>query len=552
MMLWKRLVVSVLAVVTAGAVTTACHANSPSASTSHGRVTALNLGDFGGGTNPQRNFNPFSPNALTFGYTFEPLYVVSAYACDQKPWLATGYKWSGAKKLTFTLRSGIKWSDGKPFTSADVAFTFNMFKKYPAVDLNGIWRFLSSVTTAGPDTVIFNFKTASTPSFTPIAQTLIVPAHIWSKAGDPAKFVNANPVGTGPFTVKSFNGQELVLQRNASYWLADKVKVDQLILHSAGSGGEVDKLKLASGQYDTNAMFVPDIQKTYVAKDPQHNHYWFPSGGAITLDMNLTEKPFNDLGFRRAMTYAIDRDQIAKKPEFGYVQTASQTGLVLPREKEWLAPGIANNGNIPYDKAKADAMLTAAGYKKDASGNRLDKNGKQLSMSFKVEAGYLDWIQAAQIIQSNLRALGIKVSLQTIQPTTLDNEKKLGNYDLAFGVQGGSCNMFQNFQQPLASDQSAPMGKPAVSNISRWIDPRTDQLLTTLQRATDVTQQKQLVGQLEKIMVDQVPTVPLWYGAVWFEYSTAKAVGWPTAKNPYANPGDNLLIITHLTPSNAS
>lgn len=549
---WKKLGVSAVAVLTAAAVTTACNANSRAATDTHGRVTALNLGSFGGGTNPQKNFNPYSPNALSFGYTYEPLYLVSQYNCAQTPWLATGYQWSGSKKLTFTIRSGVKWSDGKPFTAADVAFTFDLFKKYPAIDTNGIWRTLSSVTTAGSDKVTFTFKVASTPSFTPIAQTLIVPQHVWSSVGDPTKYTNANPVGTGPYNVKSFNGQQLVLQRNPKYWQASKVKVDQLIFHSAGGGSEVDKLRLARGEYDTNAMFVQDIQKTYVAKDPKHNHYWFPPGGVISLFMNLTEKPFSDVAFRKALTYAIDREQIANKAEFGYVKTASQTGLVLPRQQQWLASGIANDGNIGYNQAKADAMLTAAGYKKDSGGHRLGKNGKPLSMTFKVEAGYLDWIQAAQIIQTDLKALGIKVGLQTIQPDTLDNEKKLGNFDLAFGVHGGTCNMFSNYQQPLASDQTAPIGKPAVSNYVRWKNANTDQLLTELQQATAQKQQQQLVGQLEKTMMNQVPMIPLWYGAVWFEYSTKKAVGWPTAQHPYANPGDNLLIITHLKPSSTS
>ena len=70
-----------------------------------------------------------------------------------------------------------------------------------------------------------------------------------------------------------------------------------------------------------------------------------------------------------------------------------------------------------------------------------------------------------------------------------------------------------------------------------------------LRTATDEPGQKAAVGELSKIMMDQVPMIPLWYGAKWFQYSTRKATGWPTEKDPYGAPGDNLLIITHLRPA---
>jgi peptide/nickel transport system substrate-binding protein len=120
---------------------------------------------------------------------------------------------------------------------------------------------------------------------------------------------------------------------------------------------------------------------------------------------------------------------------------------------------------------------------------------------------------------------------------------------MEFGVHGGSCDMFENYDNPLGTDKTAPVGKPAVANFVRWQDGGTDRLLKQLGSSPDEATQKQAVAGLQKIMVEQVPTVPLWYGARWFQYRTKSAVGWPSAQDPYAAPGDQLKMMTQLKPA---
>src|SRR5207248_6736174 len=102
------------------------------------------------------------------------------------PWLAQSWAYSnGNKTLTFTMRNGLKWTDGKPLTAADVAFTFNMLKANKALDINAVWSVLSSVTAQG-NTVVMTFKAPAVTYFYYIAdQVAIVPQHIWSKISDP-------------------------------------------------------------------------------------------------------------------------------------------------------------------------------------------------------------------------------------------------------------------------------------------------------------------------------------------------------------------------------
>src|SRR5437870_733679 len=117
----------------------AAHATRPTATAAQPLTIWDGTGTF------TRNFNPFAPNPPDFttahgGTIFEPLYIVSIVGNKTFPWLATGYKWSkDLKTLTFTIRKGVKWSDGQPFTARDVYYTMNAGKKVAAMDLVGLW-----------------------------------------------------------------------------------------------------------------------------------------------------------------------------------------------------------------------------------------------------------------------------------------------------------------------------------------------------------------------------------------------------------------------------
>ncbi len=168
-----------------------------------------------------RVFNPYLPtNALGLagnsvasgnasGFINEPLvqvdYVRSNYVI---PWLAQSWAWSnGNKTLTWHLRQGVKWSDGKPFSSADVLFSYELMKKYPALNGNGIQ--FQSVSAPNASTVVLNFAAPEELNFDPIGSLIIVPQHIWSKVKNPTTFADADPVGTGPVRAVHLHAAEL-------------------------------------------------------------------------------------------------------------------------------------------------------------------------------------------------------------------------------------------------------------------------------------------------------------------------------------------------------
>src|SRR3954454_14971200 len=196
---------------------------SPASGTSSDAAAPANSGKVGGklvidnesGSTWTCQFNPFNPavTLTSFGFVYESLQFVNILQSTSKPlpWLATSSAWSnGFKTLTFTIRNGIKWSDGKPFSAADVAYTFNAMKSDKAIDLNAVWKAdggpLTAVATKGSDKVVFTFSAPSEPYFYFVADlTPIVPQHIWS-AQDQSKlhsYTNKHPVGTGPYKVSS-------------------------------------------------------------------------------------------------------------------------------------------------------------------------------------------------------------------------------------------------------------------------------------------------------------------------------------------------------------
>jgi peptide/nickel transport system substrate-binding protein len=508
-------------------------------------IPRLNGGGMGGGSNPQPNYNPYSPNKLsgTENLVYEKLYYVNKYSCEQVPWLATEFTWVDPQTLTFTIRDGVAWSDGTPFTGADVVYTFETLKATKALDLYGATNGLETVTAEG-STVTFTFSGPAIPQWDRIAETMIVPKHIFEQQADLTTFINDNPVGTGPYTLGSMNSEELVWTLRPDYW-GEPIKVQE-IRFSKPAEGQADMLRLAKGEYDWNAMYIPNIEQVYVSQDPEHNKYWFGQGAPISIYFNLTKEPFNDVTFRKAVALAVDRDEIVEKAQLGYVTKASQTGLKLPGQSDWLNPEIPNEGYIDRNVEEAKKLLTDAGYTYDGD-TLMTPAGAKVEFTFITPAGWADWIQAADIIKSNLAEIGITMTVETPDFTVLDTDRKTGNYEATFGVPAGQCSMYQNYNDPLGSAMSAPVGENAVSNWVRWQDPETDELLTQFLSATTAEDQKPIVHQLQGIVYNELPYITLWYGAVWFEYRTANAVGWPNGDDPYAAPGDLPLILPRLT-----
>lgn len=511
----------------------------------------LVLADQDGSPGFTENFNPFSPNAdegLYFMY--EPLYVVNSLTGQKTPWLATHYQWVGNKEVRFTIRSGVKWSNGQPFTAQDVVFTFNLLKKYPAVDLNGIWSFLSSVSASG-NVVTFEFSKADVPGLQYILnQEIVYPGQFQNV--NPVKFTDTDPVVTGPYVVGSFNSSQYTLKTNPLYWQRSQIKVPEIT--EVAVTGESSILQMAQGKFDQAILFTPDIQNVYVKKNPKFYHYWFPLASPVSLMFNLTEKPFNNVKFRQAMAYAVNREDIYKKGEYGYEPPANQSLLPPTLDASWLDKSLAKKYAYNYDPSKALSLLESIGYHKK-NGELIGPNGKQLGFTLEVPTGWTDYIQDTAIIQQELGSLGIKVTTETPSVATDYNDVETGHFQATIQLGWQESNPYFIYDNQLSSTETAPIGKVTAmaANNERYNNPTANKLIAELAATSNVAREHQLVDQIQQITFEQVPIIALVSGAAWNEYQTNHYVGWPTANNVYANPElgstNDLTVITHLRPA---
>ncbi len=476
----------------------------------------------------QDNFNPFSTSANygTNGLIYQPMYAFSTISHDEYPFLATKYEWiNNNKTLEVTLRTGVKWSDGKPFTADDVLFTFNdELKKYPAADTSGIMKVVKSVVKKSDNVVDFNFDQPNVPFQEYILQASIVPEHIWKDLGDPSKVSMTKPVGTGPYVLDRFTPADYIVKKNANYYDAASYQVPAIDF-KAFKSNESAQLALVSGQLDWAGMFIPSVDKIFTSKNPDY-HYWFPPGSPIILYPNLKNPLLKDLNVRKAINLAIDRNKIAKQAEYGYADVPNPTG-VQPRDKDYIAPKYQNL-TYKQDLTKAEQILKDAGYKKGSDGIYVSPSGKKLSFTLQVVSGWSDWVTTCSLISQDLKKIGIEVKVQQPQYGAYQANLSGGKYDLALSWTNPGATPYKTFKDMLSSSGGW--------NIEGWNDPTTEQALDQFKGTTDPAVQKAAMAKIEDVMVNKLPVFPMFYGETWYEYTTTHYTGWPDENHQYDTP----------------
>src|SRR5580658_9136013 len=268
-------------------------------------------------------FNPFlstSPATLlgAGSMVYEPLmqYNLADANAAPIPWLATSYAFSnGDRTLTFQLRHGVTWSDGKPFTSADVVFTFDQAIHSTALNKFGLP--LASVAANGPYAVTINFTQAAyTDAYYALGKVEILPQHIWASIKDPATFLNTNPVGTGAYELGSFSGQVFTMTANPHYYLPGLPKF-KTIRFLAFSGNTTSDAAIESGEVDWAGSYIPGIQKLYLAKNKNFVVSDIPLSTAFLVP-NMASGPTANLAVRQAISTALNRTDISDTVYNGY------------------------------------------------------------------------------------------------------------------------------------------------------------------------------------------------------------------------------------------
>ncbi|MEZ0076442.1 ABC transporter substrate-binding protein [Planotetraspora sp. GP83] len=536
----RRAFIGGAGVLALGVAATACGSTTPSKTSPSGRPagTALVTLVAESSRNFTRNFNPFSPTSrwAALKAMYEPLMINNSATGKLDPWIASKAEWNGPTRLDLTLRNDVKWSDGKPFQASDVVFTFELMKRNKGLigPASGAWEdYLASVEAVDPATVRFTLAKPYSPALYILVSQFVVPEHVWSSIADPVKHTNPDPVATGPFTVvKSFQPQRYQLTANPHYW--QKLGVGGLNI-PAFSGNDQISAATIGGQIDWGGL-VPDPDKTFVSRDPQHYGYWWPRTTCVYLMLNTEKKPFDDVRVRKAVSLALDRQRMIDIAVWGKSAPANATGLPAGPYKDWIDPAVVQEGAswVGHDAAKAGALLDEAGLKKGADGFRALPDGTPLKLSIIVPTGWNDWISSSQCVADNLKEVGIRVELKTIAYETWTDSTYQGRFDLTLGSAERTATPFEFFRGMMSSATYKPVGTASALNVQRYKNAEADKLLADFAATPDLATQQALSKQLEALFSREAPVVPLYEQPDWGLYNTQRVTGFPTEKDPYA------------------
>ena len=509
-----------------------------------------------GTTQDLDSLNPYA-TLLVVGYdAFQLSYnLLVDFGPDLEPIPGFADKWERAAdghSWTFHIRDGMKWSDGKPATSADACFSWQL--ALDAIADGGAGSLGAGYLDPGLDDAAVT-KVECPDASTMIATTEdasdrilqtylpIIPQHIWGaethKTIGDAKF-EPTLVGTGPYqAVEWQTGQFIRLQRNPDYWgtPAYPDEIDIVIFKTGDSmvqalkAGEIDYAHDVNAE-QLNALKPDPLFKTVAGSangwtQLAFNTYGTGTGKTIAKGGPST-KALQDPAFRDALGYAVDRKTLVERVLGGYGDIGNT--MVPPVLTQWhVEPSRPRTFDIELAKQK----LTDAGYALDGSSRRLDKEGKPITLRLVMPDSNDNYPKAAQFVADWYGQLGIKVTTQVLDSATLGElvlppeagDTYTADYDIELWGWSGNVD-------PNALLQIFKCDAIGSSSDSQYCNPAYDTLYEQQLVAPNAAARKLILAQMQNIIYDDAPYDILYYDANLEAYRTDRFAGWqnqPTA-----------------------
>lgn len=471
--------------------------------------------------NYENNLTPFSTGGLAFDLTnlvYDSLYWSQA-RLDPEPWLAESAEPSPDRAVwTVRLRPGLKWHDGRPLTADDVAFTYDYFrqKRPPGRWGHHVFQIppYQGAEVVDPLTVRLRFG-APAPTFTilPGGDLPILPKHVWETVDQPAAFTEAVPVGSGPFkVVEMVSDQRYVLEANPDYFKG-KPLVDRLVLPVVREPSSAFAA-LRTGQVDSVFRPLPPELVEPLRQQRDLRVVRATRFESVQIHFKTFAGPLADPRLRRAISLAINRDDLVRTVLLGEGDPG-RGGFYHP-ESPWATPG----GKAEFDPAQAERVLDEAGLRRGPDGIRTTPDGAPLRFSLLVSSVEPLQLRAAQITAEQVAAIGVTLTPETIDPTTLQQRRGAGNFDaFVAGLETHAHTDPDAFYFFFSQGITGP-------TFGGYKNPRFDALAVEASRTTDLERRKGMIGELQRIFAEEVPTAVLFYPRTNFAYRTAAYDQW--------------------------
>jgi peptide/nickel transport system substrate-binding protein len=438
------------------------------------------------------------------------------------------------------VRQGVTWSDGTPFTAADVKFTFDTAQK-AAIFFSPVWDWLKEIKQVDDYTLQFTFTEPLYQEWANYMYTVpVIPQHVWESrtAEEIASGANDSPIGTGPYMYDTHDQDRMVWLKNENWWAKSALSLDpapKRIVDIVNGSNNVALGLVLQGGLDLSNNFLPGIATLVKGGYGVQTYYpdapFMLSANTAWLSLNSTKKPMDDPAFRKALAHAINVDQIVQVVYGNIVKAANPTGL-LPIWDQYVDQDMVAKLGFSYDPEKAKSLLAEAGYADvDGDGFVETPAGEPIALKIIVPNGWTDWMESIKVISRGAQAVGIN-----LEPAYPDyggylDARLNGTFDMAIDNQPQASNtpwtyydwMFQNPISDIATMQNG--------NYGRYDNQEAFDLVTELDKTPvdDVEGMKAIVSQLQEIQLTEIPIIPLWYNGMWSQYSNAVWTNWPSA-----------------------
>jgi peptide/nickel transport system substrate-binding protein len=489
----------------------------------------LTLGADAGASNqfPENfNANGGGDGGPGIGFFYETLFRVSTKNGGKlEPALAEKVVYTnGGRTATYTLRKGVTWNDGKPFTADDVAYTYNFVFGAP-----GDGQFLKEeVKAVDPLTVQVNYNDPSYQQDTNMSMYYpVYPKHIYAAQGDHSKFVDKKPVGTGPGVLKSFSGQRVQLTLREDYWGGKAKGVKEVHIIPTGTVGNIQS-SISSGNVDWADGGGAGVLTQFLGMNKDNHYEYFPDGSSRGVLFGCTYPPFTDAAVRRAFRDSVDLTAATKAVGTGYT-VPSVTGLNLELYKSYLLPEYAKSLTPNVEQAKAD--LAAAGW--SVEGGNLTKDGKSYPVRLFVNLKEpTDIVVAPMIIDQWKKNLGVEVAYMPTPDTVF--QAKIHDYEMMVwtaNLNGSPYNAYQGYSW---KNLSAAAQKNGNGNQGMWKMPKEgNDALAALQsvpmeNTAEITTQLQII---QKAVAEGAPYLSYMSGGSGEMWTTKNFTGFPSVKD---------------------
>jgi len=437
------------------------------------------------------------------------------------PTVANGGVSEDGLTITYKLKKGVKWSDGQPFTSADVKYTWEAIANPKnLVKSRSGYELIESVETPDDHTAVVKYKEYYAPYLTRFAPVL--PKHILGKLDNmnDAPY-NRMPVGTGPFRVTEWvSGDHITMEKNPHYREADKVKIDKLFFKIIPSR-EVGIAQIQAGDID-GVWDLIEAQIPTMEKNPEISLCLSNALVSERLIMNHSSPvaPNNgnpdfphpilaDLRVRQAIQYAVDKNTIIDKLLYGKARPGTTE----------IPDGWAHNPDVKsteYDPEKAKQLLEEAGWKPGSDGIR-QKDGTRLRLKITTTTGNKLREMVEQVLVAQMKAVGIEFYIENVPSSVLfgswsnDADRKKGRYDILMYTTGPGIDPHSQYEGYFHS-KNIPTEANGGSgyNYTRHRDAELDKWLDLAGKAPSMEERAEAYRKAQARAAEIVPHIYLY------------------------------------------